>query len=64
VTQNVEDEEEEESSSSDDDSVYEEAAEELEAETVTKADVGVPLSTLKEAASRFPPFWRVKDQLG
>lgn len=42
-------------SSSSDESDSEEVAEDVE--------VKVPPTSLKEAAARYPPFWKVKDQI-
>ena len=36
---------------------------ELEEEDLNPEDVKVPPQALKEAAARFPPFWRVNDHL-
>ena len=65
---------EDSSSSSSDDSIYEDVAEDLktgsevleagnELEEEQDLEVQVPPQALKEAAARFPPFWRVQDQL-
>ena len=45
----------EDSSSSSDESIYEETIEDIE--------VKVPAALLKEAATRYPPFWKVNDKL-
>ena len=46
---------EDSSSSSSDESIYE--------ETVEDVEVKVPAALLKEAATRYPPFWKVNDKL-
>jgi hypothetical protein len=51
------------SSSSDDEDVKVDHEEAEEDEGLTRVDVKVPPKALKEAAARFPAFWRVKQQL-
>ncbi len=58
------------SSSSGEEDNFEEALVDVDNETVAKEeletkplDVKVPPKALKEAAIRYPPFWRMKDEL-